>query len=195
MAHPSPCQQRQPFDKGHLHGINAAPRAAEPQLGMALSAWGHAAQDTSLSPGQRAASMALSRATGEGDKFGGAPALPGALDAEPGCRQSCGRLSPASSRPRLDRAEPTHDHPCSSPGHPPCTMGPIHASSSPLGPPPPAPGAAASPQLWPLHVSPAENPRLDTKPKMIPNCSRPQKQEEAGKGGRSTGVRTPPGWG
>lgn len=132
-----------------------------------------------MSPGQRVASAALSGVTGEGDKFGDAPVLPAALDAEPGCRQSCARLPPATSRPRWDRAEPTHNHPCSSPGHPPCNMGPTPSPHPclqlPTGTTTPTPRPRAPAARVPM--SPAGNPGLDTKPKMIPNCSHPQKQE------------------
>jgi len=103
-----------------------------------------AARGAGLSPGQRAASVALSGGTEEADKFGDAPMLLGGLDAEPCCGQSCARLPAATSRPRLDRAKTTHNHPCSSPGHPSLQL--IHASSSHQDPP--ALGAAAcSPHL------------------------------------------------
>ena len=140
-----------------------------------------------MSPGQCTASAPLSGVTGERDKFGDAPVLPAALDAEPRCRQSCSRLPPALSRPRLHRAEPTHNYPSSSPGHPPCNRGPIPSAYPSLQLPagtPLALGAAACSQLLLMHVSPqspTEKPRLDTKTKTIPNCSQPQKQEEPGK--------------
>lgn len=181
MAHPSPCQRQQRFDKGHLHGINAAPWAAELQLGMALSqgegagrcARGHADQGAALSPGQHVANAALSGAPGERDKFGDAPVLLGALDAEPCCRQS--------------RVEPTHSHPCSSPGHPPCNTGPIPSAHPCLQCP------TGTPWLWGQqpalshcccmhpHQALLKIPGSDTEPRTIPNCSHPRKQEEPGK--------------